>query len=57
VSRTTRTSLAKLGAHRLQSGFEFRCGDLGASGLAQALAELDQALGTRAVLEQLLSPV
>jgi hypothetical protein len=47
VSRTTRTGLAKLGAHRLQLGFEFRFGDLGASGLAQTHTELDQALGGR----------
>ena len=41
VSRTTRTRLAKLGAHRLQFGFEFGPGDLDAAGLAQAAAVID----------------
>jgi len=41
VSRTTRTGFAKLGAHGLQFGFEFCLGELGRSGFAQALADLD----------------
>src|SRR5713101_8470630 len=46
ASRTTCTGFAKLGAHGLQFGFEICLRDLGRSGFAQALADLDQALGS-----------